>query len=269
MAKAGISAVVNTLNCEKWIEGCLDSVAWADEIVVVDMHSDDGSVEIARRFTDRIFTHERQPVVEVARNFGIEQASNDWIFILDPDERCTPTLAKKVREVIDARGDTLAGIAYPSMTIVLGKWLRHTGWWPAHQLRVFRKDRARYSGDIHAFPDLCGEILDLEPIPENSIVHFNYDSIGEFVTRMNRYTDVEAAQRLDRGRRFSLFRLVGVPVAMFLRRYVRQQGFRDGFHGFLMSLLMAVYYFLVYAKIWESTRSRDKEFSASDYGVER
>jgi glycosyltransferase involved in cell wall biosynthesis len=268
MGETEISAVVNTLNDETRIEACLRSLAWADEIVVVDMESGDRTVEIARRFTDRVFSHERRPYVEAARNFGISRATHDWVFILDPDERCTNTLAATVRRIVRDEGDRIAGIAYPSMTIMFGRWMRHGGWWPAHQVRVFRKDKARYSGEIHAFPAIDGPMRRLPPLPENSIVHISYQSIADFVERMNRYTDVEAEQRRARGRRFGLVRLLGAPVWVFFRRYVRQQGFRDGTRGLLLSLLMAVYYFLVYAKLWDSGRDRSAEFSPAEHGIE-
>ncbi len=243
-----ISVVVTVLNEEKNIKECLKSVkGWADEIVVVDDGSIDSTVSIAKEFTDKIFEHESKGYVEPSRNFAISKASNEWVLILDADERLTESLKNKLTEI--ATKGSADFVKIPRKNITFNKWIQNTMWWPDYQLRFFKKGKIEWSDKIHSVPKTEGKELKLEPIEENAIVHHNYDSISQFIQKVDRYTDVEAKERsIDE---FSPGLLIRKPAEEFVSRFFSEKGYKDGVHGLALSLLTAFYALVVQLKLWE------------------
>src|SRR5258708_6414245 len=137
-----ITATVITFNEEHNIAAALESLSWADEIVVVDSESTDGTVEIARRFTDRLFVR-AWPGYSAQKNFAAEQAGNDWIFSLDADERVSPELTKRILELKSHAEPEPAGFETPRRTFYLGRWIKHSGWWPDLKIRLYDRRRSR------------------------------------------------------------------------------------------------------------------------------
>ncbi len=245
-----ISVVVNTWNEEENIERCLSSAtALADEIVVVDMESRDRTYELARKFTDKVFPHRRVGYVEPARNFAIDKATGDWVFILDADEAIPQTLALKLKQI--AESGEYDFIRVPRKNIVFGKWLENSGWWPDHQIRFFKKGAVAWSEEIHAVPITRGRGFDLPAAENEAIVHYHYTSIGQFIERLNRYTEQESRQLVNNGYKFSWLDLIGRPTNEFLSRFFAWEGYRDGLHGFALSGLQAFSFFVAYLKVWE------------------
>lgn len=245
-----LSVVVNTLNEERNLEDCLESVRGvADEIVVVDMHSEDRTVEIARRFTDRIYAHERTGVVEPAREFAIQQATGDWILVLDADERVSPELARGLREVI-RRPQGVAVFCIPRRNYVAGRWMEGTGLGMdvERQPRLFRKGALRWPDRIHAYPTILGKKGPL-PLPQEArIDHLAYRDLHQFVERLNRYTDHESQALKDEGTLWSLDRMLEAARDEIEKRYDPET---DGVHSLVLSVFMAFYRFLAWAKLWE------------------
>lgn len=239
-----ISAIVIARNEERHIAECLESLSWADEIIVVDSFSTDGTPAISSRYAHKVV---QRPFDNFPshRNAAMDLAANDWIFFLDADERVTPELANEVRETIE-RGER-NGYWAPRRNIILGKWMRHAGWSPDHQLRLFRRDRGRYDEDrqVHELVVLEGEAGYLK----NSIIHYNYESFGELFSQQNRYTDYEVRTMLASGVRPRPRNLVLQPLREFLRRYVTWKGYLDGFHGLFLSLVMTWYNLVIYVKL--------------------
>ena len=130
-----ISVVINTFNEEKNIKGCLESVKWVDEIVVVDMYSDDRTVQIVQDYTDKIFMHKRVGHVEPARNFAISKATGDWVLVLDADERVPRSLATKLKQIVRENPHGVSAVSFPRKNVFFNKWIRHTGWWPDYKRR--------------------------------------------------------------------------------------------------------------------------------------
>lgn len=245
-----LSVVVNTLNEEANIEACLASVAdAADEIVVVDMRSDDRTVEIARRFTDRVFEFERSGVVEPARQFALNRATGDWIFVLDADERATPALAKGLRRVIENAGD-VAVFRVPRRNRIAGRWMRGTrlGLDVERHPRLFRKGAVRSPSRIHAMPEFLGPVGEWPLSDEARIEHYAYDDLSDFVDRLNLYTDHEADALARDGERFSLDRMLAAAREEVEGRYDPEA---DGVHSLALTGCMAFYRFLAWAKLWE------------------
>ncbi|GEM_PF-137209 len=245
-----LSVVINTLNEEANIEDCLKSVLQiSDEIVLVDMYSDDRTVEIARRYTDRIFFHERTGVVEPAREAAIQQAKGNWILILDADERVSPELAAGIGKVIaNPRGVDVFCI--PRRNYIAGRWMRGTGFGieAERQPRLFRRDSLRWPERIHAYPVILGTEAPL-PLPDEArIDHLAYRDLRQFMDRVNRYTDHEARILDEDQAAWSPGRMLFEARDEFLRRYDPEA---DGIHSLVLAMSMAFYRFLSWAKLWE------------------
>jgi len=242
-----LSVVVNTMNSEKFLELALASAAFADEIIIVDMHSTDATQKIAKKFTNKIFMFEDIGYVEPARNFAIEKATSDWILILDADEEISNGLQLKIKDILTE--PTFDAYYIPRSNEVFGYEMRKTGWWPDHQLRLFKKGVVTWSDKIHSVPTVAGTSEYLQAMPEIAIKHHNYQSVSQFVDRMNRYTDIEANNDSD----------VPMTTAMvitsfrdeLLRRLFSHDGIQEGMHGVGLSFLQSFYQVLVILKKWE------------------
>ena len=253
-----ISAVINTRNEESNIEACLKTLLWCDEIVIVDMESEDETVPICRRYTDKIFSHEKMLAFDAARKFAVEKATGDWILMIDADELISRVLAGKLKAI--ALQNTIDIVTIPFKTYMLGAWIRHTGWWPEYHPRFFRRGCLIFSGAIHAYISEAPGVrkLYLPATEENAIAHFAYLDSEHFVTKLNRYTTIEANQMFANGRRFSLLRMIAAGFRGFQVRYLRDRGFLDGFRGFFLSVMMGFYRTLTYIKLWEASRFQDQ-----------
>ena len=249
-----------TLNEEHNIEYALRSVRpWCDEVVVVDMMSDDRTQEIARRYVDQLLTHERVGFVEPARVQGFAAATGDWIINIDADEVVSPGLARKLREL--AESDPPYDVfLVPRANVFLGRWLKHTPWWPGKP-RFFRKGKMNTSTRIHhGFQPVEGaRIGTIERDPGVSMWHYSYTNLGGLTEKMNKYTSIEAEQALGDGKGDpSMLDFVGAPLRA-LAPYVLRGGYRDGIAGFAYAMNTAYYAFLKQAKRWDQTRSGDRQ----------
>jgi len=246
-----VSAIVITRNEEDHIGPCLESLAWADERVVLDSLSSDRTVEIASAITSQV---RQRPFDSFPRqrNAALDLASGDWAFFLDADERASPELSQEVLRAVEA--GCHSGYWVPRRNIILGRWMRHTGWWPDYQLKLFRRDKGRFdeSGLVHEVPAVDGTCGYLE----NPITHYNYQSLGEFFSRQDFYSTFEAQALFRRGIRARPHNFILQPQREFVRRYIQWQGYKDGFHGLFLSLIMAWYSFVTYGKLARLWRNR-------------
>jgi (heptosyl)LPS beta-1,4-glucosyltransferase len=264
MKMVKISVVVNTRNEEKKIKRCLESVDWADELVVVDMHSQDKTVTIAENFGAKIFTHRFLKYVEPARNFALLKATGDWLLVLDPDEEVPSSLAKKLQKLArNPEGNDFFRL--PRKNIIFGKWVKHSRWWPDYLIRFFKKGNVTWSREIHGIPITRGKGADLEAKEENAIIHHHYDSISQFLKRLNRYTDVQAKELVEEGHQFAWSELLMKPSGEFLSRFFASKGYKDGLHGLALALLQALSELIVYLKVWEKQGFKDQELPLNDF----
>jgi glycosyltransferase involved in cell wall biosynthesis len=250
-----ISAVVNTLNEEKNIRQCLESLKWAEEIVVVDMESEDQTVSIAKKLGARVYSHKKTRYVEPARNFAITKATGDWIFILDADEEVPQSLVGVLKKIIQEEGIDFVRI--PRQNFIFGKWIKYSYWWPDYNIRFFKKGRVVWSDKIHSIPLTRGKGKDLEPRKANAIIHHHYQSISQYLSRLNRYTDIQAEELAASGYQFSWPDLVRKPIAEFLSRFFAGQGYRDEIHGLVLALLQAFSELVKYLKVWEKQARKE------------
>lgn len=258
---AKISAVINTLNEESNIAFCLETLKWCDEIIVVDMQSEDRTVEIAANFTDKIYNFERVGYVEPARKFAVEQATGDWILLIDADELVPKQLADKLKAISDH--DEADAVLMPFKNYLLGEWNKHTGWWPNHHCRYFKKSVMDFSERIHSYQTLSPIVrqIKLPSEPGYAINHFAYKDVVQFLEKLNRYTTIEAAHLYDDKVKFSYFKLLKDGLKEFVDRFIRFRGYKDGTRGLFVSLMMTMYRLVSYMKLWEQYESEREKVS--------
>lgn len=253
-----ISAVVNTLNEEKNIERCLKTLSWVDEIVVCDDGSVDKTLDIAKKYDAKIFHHRLAGYVEPARNFGIDKTQGSWILVVDCDEEIPQKLAKKLQDISKSK-ENIECVAIPRKNFIFGKWIKYSGWWPDYQIRFFKKGKVFWTDKIHQDPKTEGVGCSLLPQDEFAIIHHNYQTVGQFIERMNRYTNIEARQLISEGYRFNWLDLFKKPDQEFFNRFFAQKGYKDGLHGLVLSSLQSFSFFLTYLKVWEIEGSKEQD----------
>jgi len=244
-----LSVTVITKNEAEDIGAALESVAWADEIVVVDSRSTDETVAIARRHTNRVEVRDWPGYVE-QKNHAASIASHDWILSLDADERVTPELASEIRAVL-AGAPSHAAYRMPRVTWHLGRWVRTTDWYPDFQTRLYDRRTARWAGRyVHESVVADGPVGRLQA----ELQHYAYRDVADHLETIDRYSTYAAREMYERGRRATTIDLALHPPLAFLRNYVAKGGFRDGAAGFVISRMNAFYVFLKFAKLRELRR---------------
>lgn len=248
---AKISVVINTLNEEKNLPRVLLSVKdLASEIVVVDMESSDATREIAKKANAKVYTHKPTGYVEPARNFALSKATGDWILILDADEEIPQSLSKKLITLAkNPKGRDFFRL--PRKNIIFGQWVRHSRWWPDYNIRFFKKGSVLWNEIIHSVPETHGIGWDLPAQESLAIVHHEYNSISQYLVRLDRYTTVQARHKIADGYKFSWRDLFQKPTSEFLSRFFAGEAYKDGVHGLALSLLQAFSEVVLYLKIWE------------------
>jgi glycosyltransferase involved in cell wall biosynthesis len=241
-----LSVCIITLNEEDNIRDCLESVRWADEIVVLDSGSEDRTRQIASEYTDRVLLREWPGHVQ-QKNAAVEEARGEWILALDADERCTPELAEEIRAVID-RPKRPVAYWIPRRLFYMGRWLRHGGWSPEYKVRLFRKGQARWGGvNPHDHVVTGGPRGTLN----GSILHYSYRNLADQIRQTVSFTRIAADEMAAAGKRGGIHRLILHPPWAFFHRYVIRLGMLDGLPGLIMATNHAFTVFLKYARLWE------------------
>lgn len=257
MEKIPVSVVVIVKNEEKRLAQCLESVAWSDDIVIVDDMSTDGTVEIARRYTDRVFA-KKMEIEGAHRNYAYSLARNGWVLSLDADEVVTPELASEISQVLKDDGagklDEYVVFAIPLRNFIGKYWVRGGGWYPAYKDRLFRKGRFKYEeAGVHPrvmYEGRCGRM-------KSDIIHYSYEDFSELIASMNGQTTKEAQKWVSDGRKMTLGKALWRALDRFCRCYFVKKGRRDGVIGLMVAANSGIYQVLSYAKYWE-TNARNK-----------
>lgn len=250
-----ISIVLITKNEESNLPKCLASISWAKEIVIVDGFSTDKTVEIAKKYTDKIFSREMD-IEGRHRNFAYGKATQEWILSLDADERVSPELAEEIKSVVTKNDPDLSGYAIPVKTFIGKRWLKAAGYYPARKLRMHRKGKFRYEeSSVHPRAFLDGKETPLK----NDILHYGYRDFSHFFEKLNNQTNLEAEKWIADGRRISALKLLWKAFDRFSRNYFRKKGYQDGFMGFLMSVGHGLYQLLTYAKYLELKKQENRK----------
>lgn len=258
-----ISVVINTLNEEKNIERVMNSVSWADEILVCDMQSDDDTAIIAKKLGAKVIFHKRMGYVEPARNFAISKTSYNWVLVVDADEEIPDPLAKKLEQIVSEDG-VITHVEIPRKNIIFNKWIKNSLWWPDYNTRFFKKASVKWSDKIHIPPKTEGQGLTLSVDERHAIIHYNYATVSQFIDRMNRYTTIQAKNLISDGYKFEWIDLITKPLGEFLSRFFANRGFEDGLHGLALSLLQAFSHLVMYLKTWEQQGFVEKDLKLSE-----
>lgn len=242
-----ISVVINTLNAERILDHCLESVKNAYEIIICDMYSDDRTIQIAERYNCKIFYHEKTGIVEPARNFAMLQASGDWILVLDADEVVTPELWQTLVEYSNNPMPDYLTCYIPRDTLVFGKK-------PVKERaskRFWKNGNCTYSDAIHQAPDTKAGKEHYFKGENIRIIHYHIPSLSSLMEKTDRYTDFELIRFEQKGKKFSVLMLLVRPTMEFIQYYFIYGGILHGMHGFIFCVMKAHYKFIQWAKLFE------------------
>jgi len=241
-----LAVTIITVNEAEHVAAAIDSAAWADEIILVDSGSTDGTVDIARAKGVKVVTRDWAGYVG-QKNYAAGLASHDWIFSLDADERIPPALADEIRTLLSTE-PPLHGYRVPRVTFHLGRWIRTTDFYPDFQTRLYDRRFARWRGKyVHESVAVDGASGQLR----HELEHYSYQDLSDHLDRINHYSTLAARQMHEAGRRAGPLDLLVHPPAAFLRNYVLRRGFMDGTAGIALSLVNAYSVFVKFAKLWE------------------
>jgi glycosyltransferase involved in cell wall biosynthesis len=244
--KSIISVTVRTFNEEKNLQECLESVAWADEIVVVDSMSTDNTVAIAKKFTDRVILQEWLGHIGQSQ-FATDRTANLWVLHMDADERVSPELRDELLS-LDLGNSPYDAYEMPRRHFFMRQWINHSAWYPDYKIRLFRKDRCAWGG--YAPHDVL-KVKGAKKRLKNDLLHFIYQDIAHFASTKNAYSSLTAADHFKNGRKARLIDFTLRPLYAFLYRYFVRLGFVDGIAGFTISVMEAHAVFLKYIKLYE------------------
>ena len=257
MSREKISACIITHNEEDNIRRCLESVAWCDEIVVVDSFSDDETVEICREYTDKIYQHEWLGYIG-QRNLIREMAVGPWVLFLDADEEVSPALRDEILTEFRTNDRETVGYQFPRQVFYLGRWIRHGEWYPDIKLRLFFREKGRSAGqEPHDHVVVQGKVKTLQ----SPLWHYTYRDLFDHINTMNRFSGISAEAMFREGKRFRWVDFLVRPVWRFLKAYLFKGGILDGRRGFLIAVISSVGVAMKYAKLWEQTLKQQENFN--------
>jgi glycosyltransferase involved in cell wall biosynthesis len=251
--KIPLSVAIITKDEEANLPGCLKSVAFATQIVVVDSGSTDGTLEIARDFGCDVFT-EPWKGFGPQKQMAIDRCREPWVLVLDADERIPPETEKAIRQVVSGGEGGAPGYSFPRKNFFQGRWIRHMGWWPDRITRLFRNGRGRMTeAAVHEAVDVSGQVVSLDA----PIEHYTESRLSEILKKIDRYSTLAAEEAFREGRRSSLWGAIARAELTFCQDYVLRLGFLDGRQGLVLSVTDAVNKFFKYAKLSELNRLKD------------
>jgi len=249
-----VSVYMITYNNEETIERALKSVTWANEIVIVDSFSNDRTVEIGRKFTDKLYQR-KWPGHRDQYQYAADLTSHEWNMFIDADEEVSPELSKEIREVLSQKASDVDGFFVYRRTFYLGRWIRYGGWYPDGEIRLYRRDKGKWEGGLHARVVLNGRVQPLK----NLYYHYTYRNISDQIQTIDKYSRIAAEDMAQEREKFSLFKLLFHPPFRFIKEYFFKLGFRDGLPGLVIVISTMYYVFIKYAKLWELMRTQRGE----------
>lgn len=247
-----LSVAIITYNEEDNIRDALESVKWADEIVVVDSFSNDRTVEICREYTDKVFSIEWSGFAN-QKNKAISLTTMPWVLLLDADERVTEGLRDEIISVINGNS-MIIGYYIARKNFFSKRWIRHGGWWPDYTLRLFRRDKGRIEDrEVHEAVKVDEKVGYLK----NPLEHYTYKDVNDFLKRMELYSSLSAKELYKNKKSASILDIILRPPATFLRMFILQLGILDGVYGIILAYLYSIYTYKKYSKLRRMNREQD------------
>lgn len=255
MEKIPLSVVILTQNEVDNIERCLNSIAWSDDVIIID-DSSDSTVALAKKKLSasqlRVFTIKNSDNFAMLRNIGLEKAKHEWVLFLDADEEVSESLMQEIQKKLHdcasiTSKNTYTGFYLRRKDFFLGRWLKFGETGDIKLLKLGKKTAGKWNRRVHEVWDIKGLITELD----DPLLHYPHPTISEFLTRINRWTDLDAQAFFEQGVRSSWWKIIAYPKAKFIRNYIVKQGFRDGMPGLIMSLMMSFHSFLTRAKLYK------------------
>ncbi len=246
-AKSGrpkISVTIITKNEEENIVDCLETVKWADEIIIVDSFSRDRTVALAKNYTNKIVVHPFENYAD-QKNFAVQQASNPWILSIDADERVSDELKEEIVQIVNS--NLADGYWIPRLDYMFGKIIKHGGWYFQPHIRLFKSDKAQWFSEVHETVIVNGRV----GLLKNPLLHYSHLTISHFIQKLDAYTTIEAKAQCQKGIKSNVFKIIFLPGIVFLYKYLYKLGFLDGIHGLVLAVSLAYYHFIKQTKIWE------------------
>ena len=241
-----ITVLIPSFNSEATIRKALESVKWADEILIVDSFSQDRTLEICSQYTDHILQHAYENSTS-QKNWALRFCTHPWILQLDSDEELEEGLAEEIKSVLSRPHDTHCYLI-PRKNFIYGKWIKTCGIYPDYQTRLFRKDTAKFSErSVHAKIIAPGKFQTLK----HHLLHHDFKDVSSYLSKLSRYTNYELTELLKKGHSLSWLDLYLRPPLVFFYVYFWKRGFQDGYRGLLQAVLASQYVFLKHAKLWE------------------
>lgn len=244
--KLPISVYVLTFNNRRTIERCLKSLWWAEELVVVDSGSTDGTYEICQKYTDRLYRRPFQGHRDQYQ-YAANLTTRPWVMFVDADEEIPPALAEEIGEALKNGAKGVDGFFVYRQTYYLGRWIRYGGWYPDGEIRLYRREKGRWEGGLHAKVVVDGKI----DLLKQKYLHYTYRDISDQIQTIDKYSRMAAEDMVRNGEKFSLFKLLFHPPFRFIKEYLLKMGFRDGLPGLIIIVSTMFYVFIKYAKLWE------------------
>ena len=252
MENSGVTAVIITKNEEKQIDECLKSVSWVDEIIVVDDESTDNTLEIVKKYTDKIYTRKMDNEGR-HRNYANSLATKEWILSIDADERITPELALEIQEVAKTKDIPHVCYAMPMKTFIGDEWIQGAGYYPAYRTKIFRNGKLKYKEEaVHPpvkYEGSCGR-------HKGDILHYTSPSLERWIQKFNRETSLEADKWIRKSVKPNALKVLRKAISRFLKFYFQKGGIKHGFSGFLMAQFHSLYQIISYAKYKELKRKK-------------
>jgi glycosyltransferase involved in cell wall biosynthesis len=254
-----ISACIITLNEEANLVNCLESLSFVDEIIIIDSGSVDKTIEIANRYNASVYYREFDNYVN-QKNYSLSKAKNQWVLSLDADEAVSKELKTEIESLTSPDLAIASGYQVPRLTFYLGKWIRHGGWYPNFQVRLFKKDKGFFKGFlVHEKVELVGELKSFQ----SPILHYSYRDISHHLHFIDKYSSLTAREKFSMGKRSGVVFSIVKGMWKFFYMYLVRFGFLDGRPGLVIAVLGAYYNFLKYIKLYELEIRSQKSYTLS------
>ena len=252
-----ISVIIHTYNNEKIIRECLESVKDFDEIVVCDMYSTDKTLEIAKEYNAKIVMHENIGWADPARNFAIQQASNEWVLVVDSDERITNELREYLYNFIKNNNDVYSALKIPRKNYYWGVFIEVQ--YPDFITRLIKKDNVFWPPKVHSQPEITGKIASIDKNRKDlAFIHYVCDSPTKLIHTTNIYTDKELDKLIAQNKSFNIYWRILQSFFLIFEKFFFKNGWKSGVDGFIFCVIMGFYKFLMYVKYYTYLKNKER-----------